>query len=312
LEVVVASDGSVDRTNDVVRAFAPRVRLLEFFPRRGKIATINDGLKSVKSDIVVFSDANTFLETGAIRALVQNFADEKVGAVSGDVALVGERASLARSEDLYYRYERWVQRAESEAGSMIGADGALYAVRRVLFVPPPADTILDDMAIPMAVIRAGSRVVYEAEARATEQGSETAREEFARKSRVIAGATQFLCRRDSAVPWAAGQVILSLVSHKALRWLSPVFATGTLLASIALVGESRIYATALAAQLALLGLGLAGCVPALRRVGIISAAHYFCLVQAAAAVGFIRGLAGRQSVLWQRFERAQVAPGIQP
>ena len=82
-------------------------------PRRGKIATINEGLKSVSSEIVVFSDANTFLEPGAIRALVQNFADEKVGAVSGDVALIGERASLGRSEDLYYRYERWMQRAES-------------------------------------------------------------------------------------------------------------------------------------------------------------------------------------------------------
>ena len=96
-----------------MRGFAPRVKLLEFFPRRGKIATINEGLKSVDSEIVVFSDANTFLEPGAIRALVQNFADEKVGAVSGDVALIGERASLGRSEDLYYRYERWVQRAES-------------------------------------------------------------------------------------------------------------------------------------------------------------------------------------------------------
>jgi cellulose synthase/poly-beta-1,6-N-acetylglucosamine synthase-like glycosyltransferase len=307
LEIVVASDGSVDCTSDIVRGFAPRVRLLEFTPRRGKIATINEGLKSVTSDIVVFSDANTFLEPGAIRALVQNFADEKVGAVSGDVALIGERASLARSEDLYYRYERWVQGAESDTGSMIGADGALYAIRRVLFVPPPSDTILDDMAIPMAVIRAGRRVVYDSRARAVEQGCETAREEFARKSRVIAGATQFLRRRDSIVPLAAGQVIFSLVSHKALRWLSPVFASGTLLASIVLAQQSRLYATALAAQLSLILLGIVGCAPAFRRIGIVAVAHYFCLVQSAAAVGFIRGMFGRQTVLWQRFARPQPA-----
>jgi cellulose synthase/poly-beta-1,6-N-acetylglucosamine synthase-like glycosyltransferase len=239
LSVVVASDGSVDATNDIVRRYAPAVRLLELSPRRGKMTAINLGIKNVTGDVIVFSDANTFLQPGAIRALTQNFADPQVGAVSGDVTLIGERASLGRSEDLYYRYERWVQRAESEIGSMIGADGALYAIRRELFTPPGADTILDDMAIPMAVVRAGYRVVYEGTARALEQGSETAREEFARKMRVIAGAVQFIRRRDSAVPASAPQVIVSLVSHKALRWLSPLFAIAIFVSSLLLAGTSQ-------------------------------------------------------------------------
>ena len=301
LDVVVASDGSVDATNDIVARFAPRVRLLATSPRRGKVAAINSGLQSVASEIVVFSDANTFLAADAIRALVRNFADPAVGAVSGDVALVGERAALARSEDLYYRYERWVQAAESEIGSMIGADGALYAIRRELFVPPPADTILDDMAIPMAVIRAGRRVIFEADAHAHEYGSESAREEFARKSRVIAGAMQFLGRVDSAVPAQSPQVVLSLVSHKGLRWMSPVFATLAFLSSVALASASHAYAAAAAAQSGLVLFGIAGCIPALRRFSLISLTHYFCLVQAAAVVGFIRGITGRQSVLWRRF-----------
>ncbi len=306
LDIVVASDGSLDGTNAIVRRFAPRVQLLEFSPRRGKMATINDGLRSVATDIVILSDANTFLEPGAIRALVRNFADEEVGAVSGDVALVGDRAALGRSEDLYYQYERWVQQAESEIGSMIGADGALYAIRRNLFSPPASDTILDDMAIPMAVIRAGRRVVFEPEARAYEQGSETAREEFARKSRVIAGAIQFMRRPDSGISMSAAQVILSLISHKALRWLTPVFATSALLTSVALANASNGYAAAAAAQGALLVLGIAGCAPVLRRASIVAFAHYFCLVQAAAAVGVLRGVAGRQSVLWDRFVRTPV------
>jgi hypothetical protein len=188
---------------------------------------------------------------------------------------------------------------------MIGADGALYAIRRQLFVAPPPDTILDDMAIPMAVIRAGLRVVYEPTACAKEQGSETAREEFARKARVVAGAMQFMRRPDSTVPLSARQVILSLVSHKALRWLSPVFAMTTLLSSIALAGSSAWYAAAAAAQLALVLLGLAGCVRRFRQASIVAFAHYFCLVQAAAAVGFARGLAGQQSVLWRRFKRVR-------
>jgi cellulose synthase/poly-beta-1,6-N-acetylglucosamine synthase-like glycosyltransferase len=304
LEIIVASDGSVDATNAIVDRFAPRVRLLPFSPRRGKITAINEGLTYVDADIVIFSDANTFLAPDAVRAVVRNFADPRVGAVSGDVALVGERAALGRSEDLYYVYERWLQRAESEVGSMIGADGALYAIRRELFTPAPADTILDDLAIPMAVVRAGYRVVFEPEARAYEYGSESAREEFARKTRVIAGAVQFLTRADSSVPASRAQVIVSLVSHKGLRWLSPMFASCVFLASIALANASHKYAAVAIAQGALVAFGVAGCVPTLRRNAIVSLAHYFCLVQAAAVIGFVRGVLGKQSVRWRRFAHA--------
>jgi cellulose synthase/poly-beta-1,6-N-acetylglucosamine synthase-like glycosyltransferase len=304
LRVLVASDGSVDRTNAIVRSFASEgVVLVEFPERRGKIAAIDSAIAGVQEDVVVFSDANTFLRPGAIRALVRNFSDPEVGAVSGDVALVGERAALARPEDLYYRYERWLQQAESEIGSMVGVDGALYAVRRELFVPPPADTILDDMAIPMAVIRAGRRVVFERDALGFERGSETAREEFARKSRVVAGAVQFLRRPDSSVPLRDVQVVLALTSHKALRWLSPVFAALAFVASVALAPESPLFLWAAVVQAVFLGVGVFGCLPSLRRWHIVGLAHYFWLVQAAAAVGFLRGLSGRQSVTWRRFAR---------
>jgi cellulose synthase/poly-beta-1,6-N-acetylglucosamine synthase-like glycosyltransferase len=306
LEIVVASDGSLDDTNVMVRRFAPRVRLLELSPRRGKIAAINEAMRSITSDIVVFSDANTFLDPKGIRALVQNFSDPRVGAASGDVSLVGDRAALARSEDLYYLYERWVQQAESDVGSMIGADGALYAIRRELFVPPSNDTILDDMAIPMAVVRAGRRVVFEASARAYEQGSETAAEEFARKTRVVAGAIQFLARRDSWIGFESPQAIFSLLSHKGLRWLSPAFLAGTFVSSLVLANVSLGYAAAAAAQGLLFALGIIGCWRPLRRIGFVALAHYFCLVQVAACVGFFRGLSGAQSVLWQRFHRMPV------
>ena len=188
---------------------------------------------------------------------------------------------------------------------MIGADGALYAIRRELFAPPPADTILDDMAIPMGVVKAGRRVVFDGGARAFEQGSESALEEFARKSRVIAGAMQFLRRRDSAVPLTSPQVILSLVSHKAVRWLSPAFGVCALASSVVLAPSSLLYTMVLCVEGTILLLGLAGCVPRLRRFGPVAIAHYFCLLQTAAIVGFMRGLAGRQSVKWQRFGRGQ-------
>jgi cellulose synthase/poly-beta-1,6-N-acetylglucosamine synthase-like glycosyltransferase len=305
IRILVASDGSVDRTNAIVSACADhRVELLTFATRRGKIAAINDAFSNIDEEIVVFSDANTFLAPGAVRALIANFADESVGAVSGDVVLVGERASLGRSEDLYYRYERWLQQAESDVGSMIGVDGALYAIRRELFEAPPVDTILDDMAIPMAVIRAGRRVVFEGGAYATERGSDTAREEFARKSRVVAGAVQFLLRGDSAVPVRDLQVVMALVSHKALRWLSPVFALVMFIAALALSPNSRTLEIVAGAQALSLLVAFAGCYGRLRRWTPIGFAHYFWLVQSAAAVGFIRGLRGRQAVAWRRFRRS--------
>jgi cellulose synthase/poly-beta-1,6-N-acetylglucosamine synthase-like glycosyltransferase len=305
LEIVVVSDGSVDGTNGIVRRYAPYgVRLVEISPRRGKMVALNLGMTVVTGDIVVFSDANTFLEPDAVSALVRSFADEHVGAVSGDVTLVGERAALGFSEDLYYWYERWIQRAESEIGSMVGTDGALYAVRRTLYVPPPDDTVLDDMAVPMGVIRSGHRVVFEPDARAHEEGSSTAREEFARKSRVIAGAVQFLMRHDSNVPVRAVQVAVSLVSHKGLRWMSPIFGLGAFLCSLSLAPTSYGYAMAAAGQGLLFALGAAGCSPRLRRPAVVAVAHYFCLVQAAAMLGFVRGISGRQSVQWRRFARA--------
>jgi len=304
LDIVIASDGSVDCTNAIVKRFGPRVRLLEFSPRSGKISTIIKGIGTVTADIVVFSDANTFLDSDSIRLLVRNFSDPEVGCVSGDVVLVGDRAMLGRSEDLYYRYERWIQNAESEIGSMIGADGALYAIRRPLFVAPMGDTILDDMAIPMGVVRQGYRTVLEPRATAHEQGVATAREEFVRKSRVVAGAIQFLSRTDSSVPITTPQVMLAMLSHKALRWLSPVFGLGTFVSASILSPASMFFAMVALSQVLLVSLGLAGCLPTLRRLPFVGLAHYFCLVQAAAAVGFMRGLSGRQSVLWRRFVRS--------
>jgi cellulose synthase/poly-beta-1,6-N-acetylglucosamine synthase-like glycosyltransferase len=308
LTVVVASDGSVDGTNEIVRAFpAPNVRLMAFPERRGKIAAINDGLAQVECDVVVFSDANTFLRPGAVNALVRNFADPSVGAVSGDVILMGDRAALAGPEDLYYRYERWMQRAESEIGSMLGVDGALYAIRRELFSPPPADTILDDMAIPMSVARSRHRVVFEPEAVAHESGSSSSSEEFSRKVRVVAGAIQFLLRPESGIPPGDVQLVMALVSHKALRWLSPVFAAMAFLASLLLAAHSPVFFWVVVAELAFVALGALGAVPAVRRVTVFGLAHYFWLVQTAAFVGVFRGLLGRQPVVWRRFARASDA-----
>ena len=219
LRVVVASDGSRDRTNAIVRRFAGRRRRaarLSAAARQDRDDQRRDA--AVTDEIVVFSDANTFLRPDAVRRWCATSPIRTVGAVSGDVVLTGERAALARSEDLYYRYERWLQRAESELGSMVGVDGALYAIRRELFEPPPADTILDDMAIPMAVIRRATAWC----SRPRRSPSSTEREPPGRSSRARRASSPAPCsscsaaRTQSAVACAAGGVLADLAQGAAL------------------------------------------------------------------------------------------------
>ncbi|MFN8060111.1 MAG: glycosyltransferase family 2 protein [Vicinamibacterales bacterium] len=310
LDVVVVSDGSSDGTVESVRRFEDRgVRLLAYDVRRGKAAALNAAIPTIACDVLVFSDANVLLEPDAIRILVRPFADATVGAVSADVILEGERAALADSEDLYYAYERRLQVNESRLGSMIGVDGALFAIRRQLYVPPPNDTILDDVAIPMAICNRGHRVVMEPQARAHEHGSLSARQEFSRKARIVAGAIQFLSRDESRVPLSRPQVLMALLSHKVLRWLSPLFGLGVFASSVSLAWHDVFFQDVAAAELAVLVAAAIGTWQPARKLPLIGIAHYFCLMQAAAIVGLYRGILGRQPVQWRRFARGHVSAG---
>jgi hypothetical protein len=189
---------------------------------------------------------------------------------------------------------------------MIGVDGALYAIRRRLFVPPPDDTILDDLAIPMGVVRGGHRAVFEPEALAFEHGSRSAWEEFSRKARIVAGAVQFVVRRGAMLSVQHPQVAFGLLSHKVLRWLSPAFGMAAVAAAAALAlrTPSPFTTGVFLFQIAFLAAGVTGCVSRARHWRAIGVAHYVCLVQAAAAVGLVRGLLRRQPATWQRFPRA--------
>jgi cellulose synthase/poly-beta-1,6-N-acetylglucosamine synthase-like glycosyltransferase len=305
LEIVVASDGSTDGTSKIAKSYSDRgVILNEINPRGGKTRALNTVIPKTSGQILVLSDANTMYRADAIRKLVRHFADPAVGAVSGDVRLVNAADSHAHSEGLYYRYERGLQTLESRVGSIIGSDGAMYAVAREYFRPPPDGIILDDFVISMTVARLGFRVLYDPEAIATEQGTLTAKEEFLRKVRIIAGGIQAL-RLGVGLPRLSQPFLfLGYVSHKLLRWLVPCLLLAILFSSAALVTKP-FYAVVLGAQavfyLAAVAYGLNTLGLQQRRFSGI--AYYFSLVNGAALFGIWKGLRGTQTVTWHRTNR---------
>jgi biofilm PGA synthesis N-glycosyltransferase PgaC len=305
LEIVVASDGSTDATNTIVKAYEKSgVVLHQVIPRGGKARALGTVVPQVRGEIIVLSDANTMYHPDALQKLVRHFADRTVGAVSGDVQLVDAAPSHARSESLYYRYERWLQSVESELGSIVGADGAMYALRRSLFAPPSVGLILDDFVISMNVARSGYRVLYEPEAVATEQGTLSSQEEFLRKVRIVSGGMQALRRGEGLPRWRQPFLLFCYVSHKLLRWFVPCFLLLLLLSSFWLSTIS-LYAVAYYGQLLFYGAAgvYAAGVPTVRQWVGSGVPYYFCLVNGAALVGLWKGLFQTSSGMWQRTER---------
>jgi len=284
LEVVVASDGSGDGTVTAARRADARVRVLDL-PRAGKAGTLNAGVAHARGEVLVFTDANSMLAPDALRALVAPFADPQVGGVAGDQRYLagGADAAVARGERGYWDLDRALKRAESRAGNVISATGALYAVRRELFRAVP-DGVTDDFAVSTAVICQGRRLVFAPGAVAYEPVGASAEAEFARKVRVMTrGLNGVLLRRELLDPRRHGFYALQLLSHKVLRRLmalplAVMLATGARLARRG--APYRIAATGHAAVVALgaAGLALGRRAPAHRLVALPA---YFVLVNLA-------------------------------
>ena len=310
LKIIVASDGSTDRTNQIVEVFhAQGIELIDFPCRRGKSSAIADAMERIRTEIVLFSDANVMYEPSAVKTLVRNFADASVGLVSGRVQLINHHLFYRGPENYYYQYEEFLQRQEAVAGTMLGADGAMFAIRRELFRPPSAAVILDDFVIAMSIVRQGKRVVFEPDAVGLEASSPNALAEFERRSRVVAGAVQSIYsgegvpRRDQLFQW------FQYLSHKVLRWLTPFFLVWLLIASLVLIREP-FYQTILAAQATFYGLALYGAVT--RRPRLINALpFYFCMVNTAAAAGLYRGLGFQQVVRWKKHGRMPIEASME-
>jgi biofilm PGA synthesis N-glycosyltransferase PgaC len=223
-QIVVVSDGSTDRTEQILREHAEEPRLssvLNLLPQ-GKAAGLNSGIEVAQGEFVVFTDARQRIEADALRLLMQNFADPDVGCVSGELMLgdpaVGETSN---GMGIYWRLEKKVRELEAASDSVVGATGAIYAARRELVTTIPRGTILDDVYLPMQVARQGKRVVFDTRARAWDSPNLGGEREFARKVRTLSGNYQLL----QIAPWllsSGNRLRFEFISHKLLRLAIPL------------------------------------------------------------------------------------------
>jgi biofilm PGA synthesis N-glycosyltransferase PgaC len=304
LEILVASDGSDDRTVEIVRAFEGRgIRVLAFAERRGKASVLNDAADAATGELLCLCDANVMFRPDALPRLAARLEDPRVGAASGDVRLASDESNFGEGESAYYRLERAMQLGESYVGSMMGVDGGMYLLRRELFKHLPPDTILDDFVTTMRVIQQGKRVVYEPTAVASENGTPSARQEFRRRVRVTAGAMQVLLRRQWP-PLGRPVECWQFLSHKPLRWMGPVWLVVLLVSSAMLWNAGVIYRAALFAQALFYALAaLASLSLRFRETRIGGITFYFVMSHVAMAVGLAKGLFHLQRVTWNRTER---------
>jgi cellulose synthase/poly-beta-1,6-N-acetylglucosamine synthase-like glycosyltransferase len=272
LDIIVVSDGSMDRTAQVLAPYAapvtnsptgaaPRVRFLEVGPH-GKASALNVGVAAARHDILVFADARQRFAADAVRHLVADFADPTVGAVSGELVLdceIGASESTA-SEGVggYWRYEKWLRARESAIDSMIGATGAIYAMRRACWRPLPDGTILDDLLAPMRAVLAGWRVVFEPRARAFDVTALSVAAEWRRKTRTLAGNYQVVGLEPKLLVPGLNRVWLQYVSHKLGRLVVPWALMVLLLASIVLASSSTVYLVAMMVQVVFYALAAYG------------------------------------------------------
>ena len=295
-EVIVVSDGSVDATESILRECAdPRVRIVLNQLSRGKACGLNDGIQMSQGDLVMFTDARQRIEPGALRALAENFVDPEVGCVSGELMLGDSQTGEAgEGMGLYWRVEKKVRELESASGSVVGATGALYALRRELLVAVPEGTILDDVYIPMQVARQGKRVVFEPRARAWDSADLGTGREFARKVRTLSGNYQLL----QLAPWllsGSNPIRFEFISHKLLRLVVP-FALVVLFVTSALI-PSPPYRVIFILQVAFYGMSLLALLHLKR--GLLArtanAAHTFVVLNTAAVVAFVNFAGGRKT-----------------
>lgn len=297
LEILVVSDGSTDDTERIVRGFNnERLVLKAFKERSGKTACLNRAVPEAQGEIILFTDANSMFPKDVLGKLVRNFADPEVGLVTGWTRY-GEVDQAEDTTGIYSRFEKWTKVQESSVSSCVGADGAVFAIRKDLYRILREDDI-NDFVIPLNVIRQGKRAVMEPEVYCFEESADEAGQEYQRQVRITSRTLNAIRRNlEFLNPFRYGWFTYFLVSHKIMRFLVPFFLIASFGVNIMLLGTSRLYSFTFGCQLVLMAMGICGILNIITgRVGEI--AKFFLVTMLAQLSAWFRTFAGVSDTIW--------------
>lgn len=313
LRIIFVTDGSDDHTTSILSNY-PSIQLLHRTERKGKYAAIKRAMKFVETPIVIFSDANTMLNSDAIRKMVSHYADEKTGGVAGEKKIIFNHGSSAvgEGEGLYWQYESFMKKLDAGLNTVIGAAGELYSIRTSLFKEFPDDLIIDDFIISMQVCLQGYKIAYEPKAFAAELPSVSMAEEEKRKVRISAGAYQSVgYLKECLNLWQHPMLSFQFISRRLLRWLfCPLMLLIFFVSNVVIVLDEPqpFYNSILSLQVIFYLMAGTGwlLVRQSKKAGIFTVPFYFVFMNYCLIKGFFKFVKGSQSVLWEKSLREAI------
>ncbi|MCX2473220.1 glycosyltransferase family 2 protein [Pedobacter sp. MC2016-05] len=309
LKLIFVTDGSTDRTPFIVSQ-SPQITLLHSAERNGKIAAVHRAMEHVKSSVVVFTDANTYLHQDSLIELCKHFADDSVGGVAGEKKIFSDaHADATAGEGIYWKYESKLKAWDAELYTVVGAAGELFSIRTALYSPVPKESILDDFMISMGIAERGFKIKYEPKAFAQETSSVNIKEELKRKIRIAAGGFQsIIWLKSILVPFKNPVLTFQYVSHRVLRWtltpLALIVAFFSNLYVLFIINED-FYIILFILQCLFYLSALMGMWMERKqvRLKVLFVPYYFCLMNYAIIAGGLRYFRGHQSAIWEKSAR---------
>lgn len=306
-EIIIGSDGSTDKTNEIIQKYVcDDVKLFPFSERRGKPSCLNDLIEKAQGEIIVFTDARQQFASDALKELVSNFADKEVGCVSGELVFHKALSQTGEGVGLYWTYEKFIRRNESAVYSTIGATGAIYAIRKELYKELPSQIILDDVYLPLAIVQQGFRCVFDNNAVAYDCVAQSAREEFTRKVRTLAGNYQMFVLFKELFNPARSRIAIQIFSHKLLRVVVPFLMILIFILNACLL-DTPGYGKLFSLQIVFYILAILGNLAARKKYAILERIRFltyvpyvFCMLNGAAIFGLYTFLFKTGHVQWKK------------
>ncbi len=307
LKMYIISDGSIDKTNEIVSKY-PQVTLYHQPERKGKSEAINRIMPLIKEPITIFTDANVKINSVGVSLICGEYVDSAVGGVSGEkIVLCDERAASASTEGSYWKYESFLKKEDARLSSLIGAAGELFSIRTALFESIPEDTLLDDFTISLNVMRKGYKIAYAPGAFAMEKPSFNINEEYKRKVRISAGGIQSVIRNSDLLNISHyGIIALQFLIHRVSRWtIAPLALIAAFISSFYVWQNSQLLMALFSAQILFYFSGLIGLLNKDKNIKsrLITIPFYFLFMHYCVIAGWFRYFSGNQKAAWQKATR---------